>query len=107
MGFFSQNCEGCGHPLLSVHAVNQINQWMVNVVAISPSGSIVRGEYDGYGRVIDGNITHDCAVGYDSTTWHEACWLMAGRPSEYTGQSDWASDQGFFFTDEHDMAEPQ
>ena len=102
MGFFSQLCEGCQHPLLSIYASNHVNDWMRQAVVITPSGSLIKGEYDGYGRV-DG---HDAIVGYDSTCWHFACWRAAGSPTEYRGASADAPDQGFFFDTEHDIPEP-
>lgn len=105
MGFFSQNCHGCGHPALCRQATNEVNAWMVHVVAIQPNGSILIGDYDGYGMV--GNW--DGAIGFtDASVWHQACWREAGKPTEYAykGASPWAEDQGWFFDSEHDMAEP-
>jgi hypothetical protein len=102
MGFFSANCQECGHPLLSVAATGEINGWMNRGVAITRGGSIIRGCYDGYGRL----DSFDDVVG-ETTVWHEACWLVAGAPQEYRGPSQWAPDQGWFFADgEHDLAEP-
>ena len=43
MGFFSANCEGCGHPLLSVAATEEINRWMNLGVAITRAGSVLKG----------------------------------------------------------------
>lgn len=102
MGFFSQLCEGCKHPLLSIYSVNEINYWMLNAVAVNPNGSVLVGEYDGYGR-ING---WDAAVGNGNTVWHEACWKKAGCPTDYRGESEDAPDQGYFFNDEHDMVRP-
>jgi hypothetical protein len=102
MGFFSSNCEGCGHPLLSSHATNDINSWMEQVVAIKSNGSLIMGDYDGYGSI--GGV--ECAI-EDATVWHVACFKHAGRPYEYRGPSPRAHDQGYFFDDgDHDMAEP-
>lgn len=107
MGFFSQDCAGCGHPALSVYAINGINAWMQYVVAISPGGSILRGIYDGYGRIDDGNGVYDSAVGADNTVWHLACWQVAGSPLDYQGPSRHSDDQGYFFDDgAHDMERP-
>ena len=104
MGFFSQNCEGCGHPMLSWYVVNEINTWMMHGVAIEPDGSILKGHYDGYGRLDE----HEYAIGDTNTIWHEACWQVAGCPTDYRGASKHAQDQGFFYNDpEHDMAEPE
>jgi len=100
MGFFSWNCNGCGHPMLSRYATNDINSWMNNVVVILPGQEVVSGSYDGYGRV-------GCfEIGFACCCYHEACWAKAGKPTEWIG-SDYADDQGFFFDDpEHDMEQP-
>ena len=103
MGFFSQKCEGCSHPILSIYAVNDINDWMMFAVAIGPDDSFVSGEYDGYGR-IEG---YEYAVGSDNTVWHKACWKVAGSPMDYRGESAYAEDQGYFFDEgEHDLECP-
>lgn len=102
MGFFSQLCKGCEHPLLSVYSVNQINYWMLNAVAVTPEGSVIIGEYDGYGRIGD----YEYAIGGTNTVWHQACWKQAGSPHDYQGASAHAPDQGYFFDKEHDMVRP-
>lgn len=102
MGMFSWNCKCCGHPALSPEATNEKNRWMSNVVFVESDGSILIGEYDGYGRVNgrESDGTPD--------VYHKACWKLAGRPSDYKGGSKSALDQGWFFDDEdHDMAEPK
>ncbi len=33
MGFFSFNCEECGHPMLSHYVSTEANDWMTHVVA--------------------------------------------------------------------------
>lgn len=44
------------------------------------------------------------AVGWDSTVWHKASWIVAGSPTEYRGASKHAPDQGYFLNDsEHHM----
>jgi hypothetical protein len=115
MGFFSQDCQGCGHPLLSSYATNHINYWMEEVVAVQPDGTVNEGIYDGYGR-IDGEVwdgedwieeTYDQVVGYEATVWHRACWISAGQPLGYLGPSAHSEDQGFFFSKgSHDMPYP-
>ena len=103
MGFFSQKCEGCEHPILSIYAVNEINDWMMFAVVINSQGEIIcTGEHDGYGR-IEG---YEDAIGWDNTVWHKACWKVAGKPMDYRGESAYAEDQGYFFDNEHDMPEP-
>jgi len=103
VGFFSQLCESCKHPALSMYSVNGINDWMQYVVVITNDGSVVKGDYDGYGRVNG----FEYAIGANNTVWHQACWRVAGSPTDYRGESKYAEDQGFFFDDEHDMEEPQ
>lgn len=105
MGFFSQDCERCGRPLLSIWAIEEpeVAGWMAEAVALTPSGSIHVGEYDGHGG-IDGAAY---AVG-DSTVWHRACWELAGKPTEFTGASRASSDQGWFFdTGDHTLPDPR
>lgn len=107
MGFFSSNCKGCGHPLLGLGATESINVWMNNGVAIAPDGSILKGGYDGYGRLDGSDFGDQPAVGDNTTVWHQACWRVAGSPTDYRGPSEHAADQGWFFEDgAHDMAEP-
>lgn len=103
MGFFSWNCRGCGHPLLSSHATNSINAWMQKAVALAADGSTAVGIYDGYGRIDDTQLVDWRTL----DVWHEACWKKAGRPG-YAGQADGSPDQGYFFDDpDHDMREPK
>jgi hypothetical protein len=116
MGFFSQDCDGCGHPLLSYHATNHINYWMEDVTVIKPNGEVVEGVYDGYGRVLgeyldeDGDwveCTEDEAVGFDNTVWHTDCLKQSGKPALWTGPSRYSEDQGFFFErGAHNMTRP-
>jgi hypothetical protein len=109
MGFFSQDCTECGHPLLSPAATLPGNAWMSDGVAISarqqePDGriDIHTGIYDGYGRLDDAAV-----VGFDATVWHRACWEVAGRPCDYRGPSPSSPDQGWFFADaDHAVPEP-
>ena len=114
MGFFSVNCKCCGHPLLSHYVTNATNRWMEDAVIVRQDGSITKGEYDGYGRV--GGVERaifDAPNGdgwedYDyADAYHLSCWKKAGEPTEYTGGSENAEDQGFFFNDpDHNMADP-
>ena len=100
MGFFSWQCKGCDHPLLSSYATNDINDWMRKVVVIEEGGSILQGDYDGYGRVDERDINWSYAT---PCVWHQACWEKADCPVSYD-PSDRAEDQGFFFEDgDHDL----
>lgn len=127
MGFFSQDCERCGHPALSPYSAEGINWWMVHVVVIRPDGVILRGDYDGYGRllasdddcVLKGEIPEDqiddafdkaVGFGFDgkpATVWHYACWEVDGKPEDYRGDSRGSQDQGYFFGKEHDVPDPR
>lgn len=113
MGFFSQNCKRCGHPALHVRC-NKINAWMTQVVVITPNGSILKGEYDGYGRLTGlGGVdematTVEYAIGVENTVYHQACWEVAGKPTEYEGPSEDSADQAYFYTDPtHDLKDPR
>lgn len=94
MGFFSWNCKECGHPMLCSAATEKKNRWMNEVVVIEDNGSILKGEYDGYGRVNDREIDF-----YAPQCYHHHCWEKAGCPTTYTGESKSARDQGWFFND--------
>ena len=101
MGFYSWDCKVCGHPMLSVYALEDKNEWMNHVVVIEEDGSILQGEYDGYGRVDDEDIES-----YKPECYHEHCWELAGKPTKYTKGSRSARDQGYFFPDDHHNIEP-
>ncbi len=114
MGFFSWNCKGCGHPLLSGYATNGANGWMVSGVAITKRGRLHRGGYDGYGRLVGVEIgggvryTSTGVSSGDPDCYHLACWQILGEPMRYRGGSESAADQGFFFEPgDHDVAEPK
>jgi len=102
MGFFSWNCNGCGHPMLSNYATNEVNAWMNNVVLIRPGRDPIHGSYDGYGRVGCYEIDFDDGC----CCYHEACWAEAGEPTKWV-ESDYSDDQGFFFDEsDHNMKCP-
>jgi hypothetical protein len=115
MGFFSWNCKGCGHPLLSGYAANGVNDWMVSGVAITKRGRLHRGGYDGYGRLNGVRIDLDVywskrtgASSGDPDCYHRACWQIMGEPMRYKGGSESAADQGFFFDPgDHQVTEPK
>ena len=104
MGFFSWNCEGCKHPLISRYALEENNEWMNDVVILTPDGSVIQGEYDGYGRAGEYDYGDD---GGEPQVYHKACWQILGEPTEYTGASERAGDQGYFFDENtHNLFEP-
>jgi hypothetical protein len=78
---------------------------MVDGVALSPDGSVLKGEYDGYG-CLDGREINEST--HEPACYHEACWELAGKPTEYDKPSESASDKGWFFNDkDHAMADPR
>ena len=107
MGFFSYECRGCGHPLLSVYAVNHINNWMQHAVALDRGGVVAQGAYDGYGRVGTYALTSETDTHCCEAVWHTACWTTAGSPA-FDTPSARASDQGYFFdAGTHDIKDPR
>jgi hypothetical protein len=107
-GFFSQDCAGCGHPLVCDQAIDGEGAWMNEGVAVSRSGVLHAGAYDGYGHLGSGFDGGEQVVGGDATVWHRACWEVSGKPCEYRGTSEGSEDQGWFFTDgDHDLPDPR
>jgi len=88
MGFFSWECKCCGESMKEGRA------WMGDVVIVGDDHSVVRGRYDGYGRVESrmGEVEIVEADGHFAC-YHAACYKIAGKP-EYTGPSGSANDQG-------------
>jgi len=132
MGVFSWNCEVCGQSIKSPFGERsctppQAVAWQNKLVAILPDGKVLRGYYDGYGRVNDGPgpwpLTHEGESVLDQKTgpwdytqrkqhgdpavWHLKCYEHAGEPTEYPGPSHPADDQGHFYSlaDEVEKAE--
>jgi hypothetical protein len=112
MGLFSWDCAICGHPMLSKPATNKVNAWMKSVVVFvkGKKTSVMRGEYDGYGRAggsgWDDDESNICDL-HDPCCYHRACWEAVGKPG-YTVASRSSADQGWFFDDPlHDMVKPE
>lgn len=103
MGFFSWDCKSCGHPMLSAGATEDKNGWMSNCVALTKNGSRFIGEYDGYGRLDDVDISE---IDDSPCMYHHDCWTLAGEPT-YSGPSEGSADQGWFFDDNaHNVESP-
>lgn len=102
MGFFTQDCKGCGKPLLSHYAHEHKGApfWMTEGVAITPDGGVFIDTYNGYGRLNENAENEDApfAVGGENTVWHQACWDLAGAPRAYAGPTPRSADQGWFFS---------
>lgn len=107
MGFSSNNCNHCKHPMLDSRATDKgINEWMSNVVFMDENDTRLVGEFDGEGHRI-GNYELD---GTPAVFAHFACWEIAGKPDydSYEGDSTHAGDQGWFFKDgAHDLIDPR
>jgi len=97
MGFFSWQCKGCDHSIKSPYSLPEGWEYMNEAVLLEPSGSIIMGMYDGYGRIGPGEYEVNWETG-DPEMWHKKCWENAGKP-QYSGASDSAEDQGFFYDD--------
>jgi hypothetical protein len=67
---------------------------MGKAIAVSDDGSVVSGEYDGYGRLETrlGEVELTEAEGHFAL-YHTKCYALAGRPA-YSGPSQSANDQG-------------
>ena len=93
--------------MLSIHSVNDINDWMMHVVALTPSTK-VQGTYDGYMRITDEDEhDHELPLNGQVACYHKACYRVLGEPGFEAGKSTWASDQGHFFSTEHDVEAPE
>jgi hypothetical protein len=93
MGFFSWDCRGCGH------SIREGRGWMSRAVAQGADGSVVCGDYDGYGRLQSsvGEVELDACGEF--ALWHRACFELGGR-SAFSGVSRHAQDQGMPPADE-------
>jgi hypothetical protein len=104
MGFFSYDCKLCGHPLLSHYVLKDKNAWMNQGVAILEDGSVIKGEYDGYGRLNN----HEISEYGSPAVYHKACYKLVGSPKEFDSPSCSSLDQGYFFSnDAHNCEEPK
>lgn len=92
MGYSSYLCKHCDRGILSEDATDKgINEWMAEVVMLSPKGNmVVETEYSGY----EG---HYEKFSMNDSVWaHKACWELAGRPdyASYDGPSRFDPNQG-------------
>lgn len=103
MGMYSDLCKGCNESIVAEFETGEpksfqgeqgvIQKWMSEAVVLTPSGSLLRGSYNGYGQVAGA----EDVVGHgDNEVWHEACWELAGSPTTFTSVSDSDDQQGFW-----------
>ena len=95
MGLFSWNCKHCDHSIKSPYNLPAGWEYMNEAVLLEPNGNIITGDYDGYGRIDDREVNWETG---EPELWHKKCWENAGKP-QYSGESDSAEDQGFFYDD--------
>ena len=97
MGFFSWNCKRCGLAIMSPYQICDETAWLNDAVVITKGGSILKGEYDGYGCINGMEFTEftECPEMY-----HKKCWELAGKPTEFTEASKSARNQGYFIGEE-------
>ena len=103
MGFFSWDCPCCQNSVRARPATTPESAWMSDAVAVFEGGTVLTGQYDGYGRV--GNGHYELDFGQDFALYHRACWELAGKPA-FTSPSMNAHDQGYF-VGEYDPAKPE
>lgn len=103
MGFFSWDCPCCQNSVRSRAATTPESAWMSDAVAVFEGGTILKGEYTGYGQVGDGDYELD--YGQDFALYHAACYALAGKPA-FTEPSRPSYDQGYFVGD-YDPTKPQ
>ena len=96
MGFFSWDCVRCGKSIRSPYAVDRHTGWMADAIVITHDGCLLKGEYDGYGRVGSYEIDIDCC--HEPCMYHKKCWEELGKPMDYK-PSNSAADQGYFVDD--------
>jgi hypothetical protein len=99
VGFFSWNCKKCNHSIKSPYDIPTGWEHMGQAVVLQEGQEPVIGEYDGYGTV--GPLEVNSFGGDEPEMWHKLCWENAGKP-EYSGGSEYASDQGYFYDDPSD-----
>jgi hypothetical protein len=84
---------------------------MNDCTAVFENGDLHSGSYNGYGRIGGVQFVFDFSKPYPYPTyieeennnaqlWHTACWKKKGEPA-FSGPSDSADDQGWFFDEGH------
>ena len=108
MGFFSWNCKGCGKSIKAPYDIPKELEWHNKITVVLPDGVMMGGDYDGYGRIITDEIVNSTPFQLptwgtpQADVWHDRCHEEAGSPTAYTGGSESAPDQGFFYAKEGD-----
>ena len=110
MGVFSWDCRKCGESIINNMIGNRDIAWQSDAVLVSKDGQIVKGSYDGYGRIdgtsINGGPGGPVIGSSPASMYHESCWEVAGKP-KFDEQSSHAVDQGHFFDDADRKPDPR
>lgn len=93
MGFFSWCCAKCGQPVLSCQAVDSDSRHLSEAVVLTKR-RVIKGTYDGYGRVND----YEIPCGEDPVMIHNCCYegeIFGDLPESPSDEG-----QGFFHSRE-------
>ncbi len=97
MGFFSKLCAVSNLPVMSERAgLPDFSE----VVALFPSGSILRGSYDGYGRIEGVSLMDDSRYDFDDAKFVLAKFFKPGTTYDQLPVSQYDPGQGWFYSDD-------
>ena len=103
MGYHSKLCS-CGESIKSPADLTFHMEWQNKVIAMTEKGTVLVGDYDGYGRVTSDEFSVRIRIPENAQWWHQRCYEKARRPDHltcvdvvYTKASPDAPDQGFFY----------
>ena len=99
MGLFSWQCKKCDHSIKAPYNVPSGWDYMTEAVLLEADGTTLIGLYDGYGRIEGMHGEYEINWGGEEPElWHKKCWDSMDNPP-YTGGSESAEDQGYFYND--------
>lgn len=97
MGYFSKTCAKTHLPITTIYK----NSEFANVVALLPDGRIIRGAYDGYGRVNDEDVRE---TPHGKWIWDKVKFVLepyySGEGYNELPRSGDELAQGYFMSDE-------
>lgn len=92
MGYFSYTCAKTGLPIIS--SDSGVEDKFFRIAVLEPDGSIIKGNYDGYGRVVNGHRS------FESGELKDAKYVLAhfwkGEAYEALGKSWGDPEQGAY-----------
>jgi len=80
---------------MNPYAITKETAWLNECVALFQDGTVIYGDYDGYGRVNDYEIDYHTPVDFQ----HKRCWEKNGSPIHFETASTDAKGQGHFYDD--------